>query len=111
VPQDIPSAFLARDIHPKGESPKVDKLPSPSAKKTLPKTPNPLGSKDTGAMSTPTSPLAGDSRRDAAHQSPRLDPAMHQDASPASPKSFGLGAHGGPQSGEGSSVPRLEKQP
>jgi hypothetical protein len=30
---------------------------------------------------------------------------------PIIPKSFGLGAHGGPQLGEGSSVPRPEKQP
>jgi hypothetical protein len=35
---------------------------------------------------------------------------MHQDASAISPKSFGLGAHGGPQPGEGSSVLRPGKQ-
>jgi hypothetical protein len=83
--------------------------------KTLPETPNPPGSEDidipTGAISNPTSPSAADSRRDAAHQSPRPDPTVHQDASPISPKSFGLRAHGGPQPGEGSSMPRLEKQP
>jgi putative lipoic acid-binding regulatory protein len=36
---------------------------------------------------------------------------MHQDASPISPMLYGLGAHGEPQPGEGSSVPRLEEQP
>jgi hypothetical protein len=65
----------------------------------------------TGAASNPTSPSATDLRRDAIHQSPRLDPIGHQEASPLSPKSFGLRAHGGPQPGQGSSVPRPEKQP
>jgi hypothetical protein len=114
VPQDIPSASLAKDISPESEPPKVDKPLSPSAGKTFPETPNPTGPKDinvpTGAASNQTSPPAADSRHDAAHQPPRPDPAMHQGASPLNPKSFGLGAHGGPQPGEGSYVPRHEKQ-
>jgi hypothetical protein len=93
----------------------VDKPPSPSARKTFLETPNPTGSEDinvrTGAVSNPTSPSTADLKHDAAHQSLRLDPTKRQEASPLSPKSFGLGSHGGPQPGEGSSVPRHEKQP
>jgi hypothetical protein len=114
VPQDIPSTSPARDSQPESESPRVDKPPSPSARKIILKTPNPSGPEDThvptGAASIPTSLTAAISRHDAAHPSPRPDPSMHQDASAISPKSFGLGAHGGPQPGEGSSVPRPGKQ-
>jgi hypothetical protein len=114
VPQDIPSASPTRDIQPEGKSSKVNKPPSPSAGKTPPETPNPLGSKGTrvptGATSNPTSPPADESQRDATHQSPMPDPARHQDASLISPKSFGLEAHGGQQSGEGPSVTRSRKQ-
>jgi hypothetical protein len=115
VPQDIPSASPAKNILLESESPKVDKPPSPSAGKTLLETPNPQGSENinvpNGAASNPTTPPATDLRCDIAHQSPRLDPARHQDASPVSPKSLGLGAHGGTQPGGGSSVPSPEKQP
>jgi hypothetical protein len=92
----------------------VDKPPSPFAGKTILETLNPLGSEDinvpTSAASNPASPPVADSSRDAAHQPPRPDLALHQDASQISPKSFGLGAHGGPQPGECSSVPRPENQ-
>jgi hypothetical protein len=112
---DIPSASPTIDSQPEGEIPKVDKPPSPFARKPPPKTLNPPGSKGTcipiGVMSNPTSPPTGDSKHDATTQSPRPDPTRHQDASPISPKSFGLGAHGGQQLGEGPSVPRPEKQP
>jgi hypothetical protein len=57
------------------------------------------------------SPSVADSRCDAANQSPSPDPTKHQEASPLSPKSFRLEAQGGPQPGEGSSVPRPKKQP
>jgi hypothetical protein len=115
VPQDITSTPHARDIHPESESPKVNKPTSPSARKTLPKMPNPPGSEDTqvpiGSASNPTSPPNADLRCDAGYQSPGPDPTMHQDAFPISPKSFGLGAHGAPQLGEGSSMLRPRKQP
>jgi hypothetical protein len=92
----------------------VDKPQSPT-RKTLLEMLNPPGLEDTdvptGAASGPTSPCTADSRRDATHQCSRLDPIVHQGASPQSPKSFGLGAHGGPQTSEGSSVPRPEKEP
>jgi hypothetical protein len=113
VPQDIPLASPAKNLPPETESPKVDKPPSTSAGKTFLEMLNPLGPEGinvwTGAASNPTSPSAADSRRDATHQSPRPDPTECQEASPLSGKSFGLGAHGGPQPGEGSSVPRLDK--
>jgi hypothetical protein len=52
---------------------------------TLPKMPNPPGSEDThaptGATRNLTPSPVGDLRHDAAHQSPRPDPAMHRDAS------------------------------
>jgi hypothetical protein len=115
VPQDIPSASLAKNIPPESESPKVNNPLNPSAKKTLLETPNPPGSVDTnvptGVASNLTSPPAADWRCDAANQSLRPDPTMHHDASPISSKSFELRAHARPQQGEGSSVPRLGKQP
>jgi hypothetical protein len=115
VPHDIPSASPAKNIPLESKSLKVDKPPSPSARKTLPETPNPPGLEGINlpiaATSTLTSESATDSRRDATHQSPKPNPTRHQEASPLSPKSFGLEAHGGPQPGEGSSVPMPEKQP
>jgi hypothetical protein len=83
---------------------------SPSIEKIPPKTPNPPGSEGThvptGATSNPTSTPAGDLKHDATRQSLRPNPTMHQEANPISPKSFGLGAHGGQQSSEGPSVLR-----
>jgi hypothetical protein len=83
--------------------------------KISPKTPNPPGSEGThiptGATSNPTSTPAGDLKHDATRQSLRPNPTMHQEANPISPKSFGLGAHGGQQSSEGPSVLRPGKQP
>jgi hypothetical protein len=115
VPHNIPSASPTMDIQPENESLTVGKPPSPSTGKPPPKTPNPPGSEGTrvptGVMSNPTSRPTGDSKQDAFYQSPRPDTARHQDASPISPMSFGLRAHGGQQSGEGPSMPRPEKQP
>jgi hypothetical protein len=114
VPQDIHSASHAKNLPPETESPKVDKPPSPSAGKTFPEMPNPLGPEYTnvlaGATSNPTSPFVTDLRRDTIYQSTRPDLTERQEASPLSPKSFGLGACGGPQPREGSSMQRPEKQ-
>jgi hypothetical protein len=115
VPQGIPSASPAKDIQPESESPKVKKPPSPSAGKTLPKMLNPPCSEDTNvptsAASNPAFPPATYSSHDVVHQPPWPDPALHQDGSRISPKSFGLRVHGGSQQGEGSSIPRPKKQP
>jgi hypothetical protein len=103
------------DTQPKGESSMVDKPSSLSARITQPKTLNPPDSEDiyapAGATKNLTSPTTDDLSHDVAYQSLRPDPAMPQDASPLNPKSFGLGAHGGSQSGEASFVPRPEEQP
>jgi hypothetical protein len=64
----------------------------------------------TGAKGDSTFSSTTDSGHDAAHQSPRPKPIEHTEASPQNPKSFGLGAPGGPQPDEGSSVPRSKKQ-
>jgi hypothetical protein len=64
-----------------------------------------------GAKGIPTFPSDASWGCDAAHLFPRPEPTEHPEASPESPKSFGLGAPGGHQPGEGSSMPRFEKQP
>jgi hypothetical protein len=88
VPQDIPSSSPTRDIQLEGESLKVDKPLSPSARKTPLKTPNHPGLEGThvpsNPTSNPTSPPTGDSQRDATRQSPRPDPSRHQDTPPIS---------------------------
>jgi hypothetical protein len=113
VPQDIPSASPVKNIPMESESSKVDKPPSPSAGKTILEMPNLPGSEDINVppgVASNLPPLAADPSCDVVHQPSRPDPAVHQDASLISPKSFGLGAHGGRQPSEGSSVPRPEKQ-
>jgi hypothetical protein len=114
VPQDIHSNSHAKNLVPKSESPKVDKPLSPSARKTFPETSKPLSPKNNNALASAasnlTSPCAANLGHDATHQSARQDPTEHQEVSPQSPKSFRLGAHGGPQNGEGPFVPRPEKQ-
>jgi hypothetical protein len=113
VPQDIHSVSHAKNLASKSESPKVDKPLSPSAGKTFLEMSKPPGSEDTNALAGTASNLnsasATDLGRDATHQSPSPDPTEYQEASPQSPKSFRLGAHGGPQTGDGSSIPRPEK--
>jgi hypothetical protein len=48
---------------------------------------------------------------DAANNSPRLESAEQPKMPPPSPQSHGLGAPGGSQNGEGSSIPQSRKQP
>jgi hypothetical protein len=61
VPQDIASASPAKNIAPMIESPKVDKPPIPSARKTFPAMSKPPGPEEinasTGASRNPTSSL------------------------------------------------------
>jgi hypothetical protein len=93
----------------------VDKPLSPQAEKT---TPEPLTHLSlTGAQSpisavgTPTSPTHMASGWDAANNSPRPKSAKCPDMPPPSPWSYGLGALGGSQNGERSSMPQSRKQP
>jgi hypothetical protein len=114
LPQDIPSASQTKDPPPESESPKVDKPPSPSTGQSSQKMLKPPGPEvtdiPTGAKGDSTFSSTTDSGHDAAHQSPRPEPIEHTEASPQNPKSFGLGAPGGPQPDEGSSVHRSKKQ-
>jgi hypothetical protein len=115
VPQDIHSTSHAKETFVESESPKVDKPPSPSARKSTPDMSKALGPEDmedpTSTKGIPTSPSDASLCRDAAHQSPRTEPTKHPEASSQSHKSFGLGAPGEHQPGEGSSMPRFGKQP
>jgi hypothetical protein len=115
VPQAIPSAPHAKNVPAGGESPKVDKPMSPSAEKpTLEKSSPPSTGKAkgyVGAEGAPPSPTTADSRRDTTHDSPRPDPTELSGMSPQNSQSYGLGAPGGHQLGEGSSIPESRKQP
>jgi hypothetical protein len=87
----------------------VDEPLSPSARKSPPSrddTDDPAGAK--GVLTSPSDASLG---HDTAHQFPRPEPTEHPEVSPQSPKSFGLGAPGGRQPGEGSSVPRFGEEP
>jgi hypothetical protein len=87
----------------------VDEPLSPSARKSPPgpdDTDDPAGAK--GVLTSPSDASLG---HDTAHQFPRPEPTEHPEVSPQSPKSFGLGAPGGRQPGEGSSVPRFREEP
>jgi hypothetical protein len=76
------------------------------------KPPGPEDTKDpAGAKGALTSPSDTSLGCDTAHQFPRPKPTKHPEACSQSPKSFGQGAPGGRQPGEGSSVPRSRKQP
>jgi hypothetical protein len=107
-----PQASLqsARERVPKG-----GQTPESFCWKTFPKTSKPsdpeCNNASASAASNLTSPFAVDSGCDTAHQSARLDSVECQEVSPQIPKSFRLGAHGGPQTCEGPSMPRPKKQP
>jgi hypothetical protein len=109
-----PFGLICKEPCDQERVPKVDKPTSPSARKTFPDMSKPPAPEDTNASASatcnPTSPSATDLGRDVAHQSSWPDPTKHQEASPEDPKSFRLGARGGPQAGECSSMPRIEKQ-
>jgi hypothetical protein len=113
VLQDIPSSSHVKNHLPEGESPKMDKPPSPYAGKSTSEISKASGPKDTdvptGAKGSSVFSSTINSGRDA-HQPPRLDPTEHVRASAQNPKSFGLGVLDGPQHGEDSSVPWFEKQ-
>jgi hypothetical protein len=109
VPQDINLDSAVKSNPVGGESPKVDKPPSPQAEKSASepsKPPSPKGVQNpTGAESALISLTHATSSHDAASTSPRLEPAEFPEAPPPSPQSDGLGATGGPRPGEGLSVP------
>jgi hypothetical protein len=115
VPQYTHPASHAKKNPVQSESPRVDKPVSPSARKSTMETSKPPVPEDTedpiGAKGTLSCPSNASMGHDAAPQFPCPKPTEHPKASPENPESFGLGAPGGRQSGEGSSVPRSKKQP
>jgi hypothetical protein len=97
-----------------GESPKVDKPPSPRIEKFAPELPNPPSPKGAQSPSSAkgalTSPTCVALSRDVVSTYPRPEPSELPKASPLSPRSYGLGALSGPRPSEGSSVPKSRKQ-
>jgi hypothetical protein len=100
VPQDINPDSTTKGAPVGGESPKVDKPPSPQAEKYAvepPKPSNPKGAQNPASVEgAPTSPTHAASSHDAAGTSPWSELAMFPEASPPSPQSYGLRATGGP---------------
>jgi hypothetical protein len=115
VPRDINLDSATKSALVGGESPKVDKPPSPQAEKSTlepPKPPSPKGAQSpTGADGALTPPSRAASSHDAVGTSPRPEPAEFPEASPLSPQSYGLRVTSGPRPGEVSSVPQYGKQP
>jgi hypothetical protein len=93
----------------------VDKPPSPQAKKTTSepsKPPSLTGARGPiGAGGTLTSPTHMALGLDAANNSPRPESFEQPEIPPLSPWCYELGAPGGSQNGEGSTMPRSRKQP
>jgi hypothetical protein len=115
IPQDINLVSSTKSVPIGSESSKVDKPSSPQAEKTTlepSKPPSPGGTQSPadvdGALTSPTHAALS---RNARNSSPMLDPTERPERSPPSPQSYELGVPGGSQQGEGSSVPRSQKQP
>jgi hypothetical protein len=93
----------------------VDKPLSPQAERTTPEPMKPSSTKDArGSPSdggAPTSPTCAASGQNSTGTSSGSEPAESPEASPPSSRSYGLGATGGYQHGERSSVPQSEAQP
>jgi hypothetical protein len=114
VPQNIDQVTSAKSVPEGGESPKVDKLPSLQAEKTMPESMKPLSPKDArgpvNVDDAPTSSTPFTSSHDATLDSPRPKSIDRSEMSLWSPRFHGLGAPNGSQLGEGSSVPLLGEQ-
>jgi hypothetical protein len=99
VPQDINPDSTTKGAPVGGESPKVDKPPSPQAEKYVAEPPKPSIPKGAqnpaGAEGAPTSPTHAALSHYAAGTSPWSEPAVFPEASPPSPQSYGLRATGG----------------
>jgi hypothetical protein len=106
---ECPKISHAKKAPVERESPRVEKPPSPSAGKSTSEASKPVGPKENedpaGAKDVPTSPSNASLGRDIAHPFLGPEPSEHPEASPQSPKSFGLRAPSGCQPSEGSYVP------
>jgi hypothetical protein len=113
VPQDINSGSSTKSAPVGSESPKVDNPSSPQADNTVQKPSKPPGPKD--AQGSPAtggsmpSPIGAASGHNTVGASSGLEPAESPEASPPSPRSYGLRSAGGYQTGEGLSVPQSKK--
>jgi hypothetical protein len=91
----------------------VDKPPSPQTERIAPDPPKPSSPKGVcgspGAGGAPTSPTRAAPGQDPAGTSSGPEPVESPRASSPSPQSYGLGAAGGSQYGEGLSVPQSEE--
>jgi hypothetical protein len=109
VPEDINSDPSMKSA-PDGSNPlKADKPPSPQTKRTVPDSLKPSSLKGVqgfpGAIGALTSPTHAAPGQDHAGASSVLEPTEPPRVSPPNPRSHGLGATGGSQHGEGSSMP------
>jgi hypothetical protein len=115
IPQDIDPVSFVKGVPTSCESPKVDKPLSPQAEKpTLEslKSPSPGNAQGpTSAVGTPTSSLHATPSHDATKIPQRPETTEMPEVIPPSHRSSGLGAPGGPHTGEGSSVPSSGAQP
>jgi hypothetical protein len=97
VPWDINPDSSAQDVWASGESPKVDKPPTPNTEKTAPKPTQPLspgGAQSSSSASGALSPSAkAGPSPNSIGASPGLKPAKSSKTSPPSPQAFGLGCH------------------
>jgi hypothetical protein len=113
VPQDINPNSFVMSAPVIGESPKVAKPSSPQGEKTVPKPLKPPCPKDArgslGTSGAPPSPTHATSSDKPVGTSSNPKLAESLEASPPSPRSYGLGSAGGYQPGEGSSVPQSKK--
>jgi hypothetical protein len=113
--QTIDSDSFVKGVPTEGESPKVDKPRSPLAGKPALKSlkpPSPESAQGpSGVVDTPTSPSRATLSHDATNISPTLEATETPEVFPPSPRSYGLGAPGGPPTDEGSSVTSSRTQP
>jgi hypothetical protein len=113
VPEDINSGSSAKSALVGSESPKVDKPSIPQADKTAPKPSKPPGPKDVqgspGTGGAMPSPIGAASDHNTVGASSGPEPAESPEASPLSPRSYGLRSAGGYQTSEGLSVPQSKK--
>jgi hypothetical protein len=114
IPQDIDPVSSVKGVPTGGESPKVDKPPSPQAEKSAPESPKPSSPGNaqgpTGTEDTLTSSFHATLSHNTVNISQMVDPTEMPDVIPLSPWSYGLRAPSGPHTCEGSSVPTSRAQ-
>jgi hypothetical protein len=109
VPQDINSDFSTKSAAVDGESPKVNKAPTLDTEETARSPRRPRAQVELNAPPVlevpPSLPTRAALSPNMASASSSPEPAESPKTSPMSPGSYGLGAVGGYQHDEGSSMP------